>query len=80
MNPIPTIGMIYPPRATDLILVAACCSVAGAVLLWKGIKGDTLMPGTLFTYLPKWLFIALGLLFQLPLPLAFWYLDWVRQL
>lgn len=80
MTPFTRTRMFFAPHATDLILVGAVCTASGAVLLWKGITGDTLIPGTLFTYLPKWVFLGLGLLLQLPLPLAFWYLDWLGKL
>lgn len=33
------------------------CTGYGIYLTKRGIEGDTLMPGTNFTYLPKWLFI-----------------------
>jgi len=32
------------------------------------------MPGTLFTYIPKWMFFLAGALLQLPLPIAYYYL------
>jgi hypothetical protein len=44
----------------------------GLYLIKRGIEGDTLLPGTLFTYVPRWAFIVIGLLFQIPLPTAIW--------
>lgn len=61
------------PRA--LIAIGLICTGYGIYLIKRGIEGDTLMPGTNFTYLPRWLFISTGLLLQLPLPAAFWFLH-----
>jgi len=47
----------------------------GIYLIKRGIEGDTLCPGTTFTYLPRWLFVVTGLLLQLPLPAALRFLN-----
>lgn len=51
----------------------------GVYLIKRGIEGDTLCPGTTFTYLPRWLFIATGLLLQLPLPAVLWFLNEMKR-
>jgi len=66
---------LYSGRPGNLIGVGVFCTGYGIYLIKRGIEGDTLMPGTSFTYLPKWLFISFGLLLQLPLPAAFWFLN-----
>ncbi len=58
-----------------LIGVGLICTVYGIIWIRQGIEGDTLCPGTSFTYLPRWLFIGAGLLAQLPLPAAIWFLS-----
>lgn len=63
-----------------LIAIGLICTGYGIYLIKRGIEGDTLMPGTTFTYLPKWLFITTGLLLQLPLPAAFLILDQLKNL
>lgn len=63
-----------------LITVGLICTGYGIYLIKRDIEGDTLMPGTTFIYLPKWLFITTGLLLQLPLPAAFWFLDELKNL
>ncbi len=63
-----------------LIPIGLICTAYGIYLIKRGIEGDTLMPGTNFTYLPRWLFITCGLLLQLPLPAAFWMLHAFRNL
>lgn len=57
-----------------LLVVAAISTGYGIHLIIRGLQGDTLMPGTNFTYIPRWIFIAAGLLLQLPLPGAIWFL------
>ena len=51
------------------------CSSYGIYLLKKAWDHDTLLPGTLTVYLPRWLFVLAGLLFQIPLPAAYWFLK-----
>ena len=63
-----------------LISIGLVCTAYGIYLIKRGIEGDTLLPGTNFTYLPKWLFITCGLLLQLPLPAAFWMLHAFQNL
>jgi hypothetical protein len=63
----------------NLVAVGLFCTGYGIYLIKRGIEGDTLMPGTNFTYLPKWLFITFGLFLQLPLPAAAWFLHYVRN-
>ncbi|MES2660367.1 MAG: hypothetical protein V4689_17215 [Verrucomicrobiota bacterium] len=62
-----------------LIGVGLLCTGYVIYLIKRGIEGDTLYPGTTFTYLPRWLFIGSGILLQLPLPLAFWFLHWTKS-
>lgn len=66
---------MYSGRPRNLIGVGIICAVCGIILIKRAIEGDTLMPGTQFTYLPRWLFVVGGLLFQLPLIGACWYLK-----
>lgn len=63
-----------------LITIGLICTGYGVYLIKRGIEGDTLMPGTNFTYLPRWLFVTSGLLLQLPLPAAFWILHELQNL
>ena len=58
-----------------LIAIGLIATGYGIYLIKRGIEGDTLCPGTNFTYLPRWLFIGTGILLQLPLPAAFWFLH-----
>ena len=51
----------------NLLVVGAICTCYGLYLIKCGYEGDTLMPGTQFTYLPRWLFYTVGLILQLPL-------------
>lgn len=67
-------------RGGNLITVGLVCTGYGIYLIKRGIEGDTLCPGTTFTYLPRWLFIGTGLLLQLPLPAAFWFLNAMEKL
>lgn len=62
-------------RRGSLIAVGLISAGYGIYLIKRGIEGDTLCPGTNFTYLPRWLFIGTGVLLQLPLPAAFWILH-----
>lgn len=50
-----------------LLAIGLVATVYGIGLIKRGIEGDTLMPGTNFTYLPRWLFILTGCLLQAPL-------------
>ena len=59
----------------SLLAVGLFCTVYGIFLIKKGYTGDTLLPGTNFTYLPRWLFITTGVILQTPLPLAFMFLK-----
>ena len=59
----------------DLLLIGGICSIAGFVLFWKVFQGDTMLPGALFTRIPNWMFWSGGLLLQIPLALAFWFLK-----
>ncbi len=74
------IAFLVGRYSSRLIIVGMICTGYGIYLIKRGIEGDTLMPGTTFTYLPKWLFITTGLLLQLPLPAAFWYLETMKRL
>lgn len=67
-------------RSGNLIFVGIVCTVYGIILIKRGIEGDTLCPGTTFTYLPRWLFIGTGILLQLPLAAAFWFLHAAKNL
>lgn len=58
---------MFRGRPGSLVGVGVVCSVYGAILIKRAVEGDTLMPGTQFTYLPKWVFLTCGLLFQVPL-------------
>ena len=63
-----------------LITVGLLSTGYGIYLIKRGIEGDTLMPGTNFTYLPRWLFFTTGAILQLPLPAAIWYLNFAETL
>jgi len=65
---------------SDLILVGLLATGYGIYLIKRGIEGDTLLPGTLFTYVPRWVFISIGLLLQLVLPAAIWFLFTIQKL
>ena len=58
----------------NLLTVGGICTFYGLYLIKCGYEGDTLMPGTQFTYLPRWLFYAVGLLLQLPVVVAWLFL------
>jgi hypothetical protein len=68
------LAAFYTRNPLSLLSLGLVCTVLGIRLLIKGRQGDTLMPGTNFTYLPVWLFYVSGILMQLPLPLAWWFL------
>ncbi|MBE2178982.1 MAG: hypothetical protein IAE97_00725 [Chthoniobacterales bacterium] len=57
-----------------LIVLGVVATGYGIHLILRGLQGDTLLSGTTFTYLPRWLFILTGLILQLPLPGAVWFL------
>lgn len=59
------------------MIIGMICTVYGLFLIKRGIEGDTLMPGTSFTYLPRWLFITTGILLQTPLIAAWMYLRYI---
>jgi hypothetical protein len=59
------LGSLRSPR--NLFVVGIICTCYGIYLIKCGYEGDTLMPGTQFTYLPRWLFYTVGLILQLPL-------------
>jgi hypothetical protein len=63
-----------------LISVGLLATGYGLYLIKRGIEGDTLLPGTLFTYVPRWMFIVIGLLLQIPLPAALWFLWHIHGL
>lgn len=75
MNPT-TQRIMYSKNPGKLIIVGLICTVYGVILIKRGIEGDTLMPGTTFTYLPRWLFISGGILLQFPLIGAVWFLKY----
>lgn len=58
---------MFSRRPGTLLAIGIICTVYGIILIKKGIEGDTLMPGTTFTYLPRWLFVTTGVLLQLPI-------------
>lgn len=66
-------------RPGTLLIIGLICTVYGLILIKRGIEGDTLMPGTDFTYLPKWLFITTGILLQIPVIAAWMYLKSIGQ-
>ncbi len=72
----PKSSIMYSRHPTKLVAIGLISTVYGVVLIKRGIEGDTLMPGTNFTYLPKWLFITGGALLQLPLIGAVWFLKY----
>ena len=59
----------------SLLGVGFICTVFGASLIWKARHGDVLMPGTMMTYIPAWIFYLGGGLLQIPLPLAYFFLK-----
>jgi hypothetical protein len=58
----------------NLLVVGAICSLAGLFLIYRALTGDTLFPGTLYTYLPRRYFWVAGLLLQLPLVVSVMFL------
>jgi hypothetical protein len=63
-----------------LIVIGLIATGYGIYLIKRGVQADTLLPGTLFTYVPPWVFIFIGLLLQLPLPAAIWFLFTIQKL
>jgi len=63
----------------SLVLIGLLATGYGIYLIKRGIEGDTLLPGSLFTYVPRWVFILIGLLLQLPLPAAIWFLFTIQK-
>ncbi|MFY7818456.1 MAG: hypothetical protein ACOVRB_08835 [Akkermansiaceae bacterium] len=64
----------------NLLALGVLCTVLGIRQFYKVYQGDTLMPGTNFTYLPNWFFYLTGALLQIPLPLACWFLHSVGRI
>lgn len=58
---------MYSRNPGVLLAIGLVATGYGISLIKRGIEGDTLMPGTNFTYLPRWLFILTGFLLQAPL-------------
>lgn len=77
---IPTLSFVFNRNPGTLISVGVIATGYGIYLIKRGIEGDTLFPGTNFTYLPRWLFIGTGALLQLPLPAAFWVIHEMKNL
>ena len=71
---------MFSRRPGTLLAIGIICTAYGIILIKKGIEGDTLMPGTTFTYLPRWLFITSGILLQLPVIGAVIFLKYVGYL
>lgn len=69
-------SIMYSRHPTKLVVIGLISTFYGVVLIKRGIEGDTLMPGTSFTYLPRWLFIMGGALMQLPLIGAVWFMKY----
>ena len=69
----------YSRNPRSLLVVGGICSVYGLYLIKRGWEGDTLCPGTTFTYLPKWLFYVSGIVLQIPLPAGYLYLKSMGQ-
>ena len=63
----------------SLVLIGLLATGYGIYLIKRGIEGDTLLPGSLFTYVSRWVFILVGLLLQLPLPAAIWFLFTIQK-
>lgn len=71
----PNILLYFFSRNPRILLgLGLLCTVGGIRLIIKAYQGDTLMPGTNFTYLPAWFFYTCGMILQIPLPLAWWFL------
>ncbi len=72
--------LLFTRSNPRLIAICLMATGYGIYLIKRGIEGDTLCPGTNFTYLPRWLFIGGGILLQLPLPAALWFLHGTESL
>ncbi len=58
-----------------LLVIGLISAGYGINLIKRGWENDTLMPGTNFTYLPQWLFYLTGILLQIPLVAAIFFLK-----
>jgi hypothetical protein len=67
-------GAILIRNPYVLVAIGLIATGYGVHLIKRAIEGDTLMPGTQFTHLPSWILWTAGLLLQLPLPAAIWFL------
>lgn len=65
----------YSRNPESLLFYGLICSGYGIYLFKRALDGDTLLPGTTFTYIPKWLFYSAAILLQAPLPLAYFFLK-----
>lgn len=65
----------YSRHPETLLFVAFICTCYGLNLIKKGIQGYTLIPGTNFSYWPRWLLITAGIILQAFLPLAYCFLT-----
>lgn len=70
----------YSINPKSLLLISLFCTVYGILLIKRGYEGDTLLPGTNFSYLPRWLFFVVGSILLIPLPLAVVFLKSQGQL
>ncbi|MDA8975455.1 hypothetical protein N9F44_00435 [Akkermansiaceae bacterium] len=61
----------YPGGRYHPLTGGIACAVLGVIRLKRAWDGDTRLPGTLITFIPKWIFISSGLLLQLPLLIYF---------
>ena len=48
----------------NFIVIGLIATGYGIYLIKRGTEGDRLLAGTLFTYVPRWIFILIGLLLQ----------------
>ncbi len=71
---------LYSRSPFTLLALGLLCTVLGIRQFYKVHQGDTLMPGTNFTYLPNWFFYVTGVLLQIPLPLAWWFLHSIGRI
>ena len=58
-----------------LITIGLISAAYGINLIKRGWDHDTLMPGTNFTYLPQWILYLGGVLLQIPLLAAIFFLK-----
>ena len=59
----------------NLIVLGIVCTIVGFILIKRAWEGDTLLPGTLTCYVPKWIYYGGGILLQIPLPTAYFLLK-----